>query len=78
MFAHEIGHAMGMIHDQDHHGGQNGSCNDTGLMTWGLESARENVWSTCSKADFLALFQEIVLSSQWLWCLECMYFEFEF
>merc|ERR1740123_2700657 len=66
--AHEMGHNMGMLHDfDDEHGGSGGSCDGTGIMSYG---SAPNVWSTCSKADFLALYNDIIDSSSLNWCLE--------
>merc|ERR1711956_12052 len=66
--AHEMGHNMGMLHDfDDEHGGSGGACDGTGIMSYG---SAPNVWSTCSKADFLALYNDIIDSSSWSWCLE--------
>merc|ERR1712203_956995 len=58
----------GMLHDfDDEHGGSGGACDGTGIMSYG---SAPNVWSTCSKADFLALYNDIIDSSSWNWCLE--------
>jgi len=66
--AHEMGHNMGMLHDfDDVHGGSNGPCDGTGIMSYG---SAPNVWSTCSRNDFLALYNEIVSSSSLYWCLD--------
>ena len=63
-----MGHNMGMLHDfDDEHGGSGGACDGTGIMSYG---SAPNVWSTCSKADFLALYNDIIDSSSWNWCLE--------
>merc|ERR1711935_282220 len=65
--AHEMGHNMGMLHDFDEdHGGSNGPCDGTGIMSYG---STPNVWSTCSRSDFLALYNQIMASSSWNWCL---------
>jgi len=65
--AHEMGHNMGMDHDFDEsHGGPNGPCNKKGIMSYG---SPPNVWSTCSRADFLALYNQILASTSWNWCL---------
>merc|ERR1711971_83889 len=65
--AHEMGHNMGMLHDFDgSHGGQNGPCDGKGIMSYG---SAPNVWSTCSRADFLALYNQITASSSNNWCL---------
>ena len=68
--AHEMGHNMGMLHDfDDTHGGSGGACDGTGIMSYG---SAPNVWSTCSKNDFLALYNSIVDSSVY-WCLDGKY-----
>jgi hypothetical protein len=65
--AHEMGHNMGMLHDfSGEHGGENGPCDGTGIMSYG---STPNVWSTCSRSDFLALYNQILDSSSWNWCL---------
>lgn len=62
-----MGHSMGMDHDFDEsHGGPNGPCNKKGIMSYG---SPPNVWSTCSRADFLALYNQILASTSWNWCL---------
>merc|ERR1712008_362149 len=59
---------MGMLHDfDDEHGGSNGPCDGTGIMSYG---SAPNVWSTCSRNDFLALYNEIVSSNSLYWCLD--------
>jgi hypothetical protein len=66
--AHEMGHNMGMLHDFDsEHGGDNGPCNGQGIMSYG---SAPNVWSTCSKSDFAALYNSVVGSSSKYWCLD--------
>jgi len=66
--AHEMGHNMGMLHDFDSsHGGEDGACNGKGIMSYG---SAPNVWSTCSKNDFLALYNSIISSSSKYWCLD--------
>merc|ERR1712172_61399 len=68
VIAHEMGHNMGMLHDfDDEHGGSNGPCDGTGIMSYG---SAPNVWSTCSRNDFLALYNEIVSSNSLYWCLD--------
>ena len=68
-----MGHNMGMLHDfDDEHGGSNGPCDGTGIMSYG---SAPNVWSTCSRNDFLALYNEIVISNSLYWCLDGMYFQ---
>ena len=60
-----MGHNLGMLHDFDkEHGGDNGPCNGKGIMSYG---SAPNVWSTCSKNDFQALYN--IASS---WCLDGM------
>ena len=67
-----MGHNMGMLHDfDDVHGGSNGPCDGTGIMSYG---SAPNVWSTCSRNDFLALYNEIVSSNSLYWCLDGMIF----
>ena len=62
-----MGHNMGMLHDFDEtHGGDNGPCNGQGFLSYG--SAPQQ-WSTCSKNDFLALYNSIVNSNNKYWCL---------
>merc|ERR1719422_603484 len=48
VFAHELGHSLGMHHDFDppHHGKD---CDGKGLMSYGGQQDR---WSSCSNADF--------------------------
>ena len=72
--AHEMGHNMGMLHDFDAiHGGSGGACDGTGIMSYG---SAPNVWSTCSKNDFLALYNSIIASSSKSWCLDGKYITF--
>ena len=60
-----MGHNMGMLHDfHPSHGGQNGPCNGKGIMSYG---SSPNVWSTCSKNDFQALYNDVDS-----WCLDGM------
>ena len=62
-----MGHNMGMDHDFDQsHGGSSGPCNGKGIMSYG---SAPNVWSTCSRKDFLALYNQIMASSSYNWCL---------
>ena len=66
-----MGHNMGMLHDFDaKHGGSGGPCDGTGIMSYG---SAPNVWSTCSKNDFLALYNSIIASSSKYWCLDGKY-----
>ena len=66
---HEMGHNMGMQHDfNDVHGGEGGPCDGTGFMSYG---GAPHQWSTCSKADFFALYNAIVDSGNLYWCLDC-------
>ena len=63
-----MGHNMGMFHDFDsQHGGAGGTCDGTGFMSYGTAP---NVWSTCSKADFLGFYNYVVDSNDWTWCLD--------
>ena len=65
---------MGMLHDFDaEHGGENGACNGQGIMSYG---SAPNVWSTCSKNDFAALYNSVVGSSSKYWCLDGTYILF--
>lgn len=62
---HEMGHNMNMLHDFDEeHAGK--GCDGTGFMSYGSHPYE---WSTCSKNDFLALYNQIVQSSSWSWCM---------
>ena len=71
-----MGHNMGMDHDFDEsHGGSNGPCNGNGIMSYG---SAPNVWSTCSRADFLAHYNKIMASSSWNWCLTSKINNFNF
>jgi len=48
--AHEMGHNFGMSHDFDSkHGGDSGSCNGKGIMSYGDAPSK---WSSCSVSDF--------------------------
>ena len=70
--AHEMGHNMGMLHDFDEeHGGSNGPCDGTGLMSYG--NTLPGLWSTCSANDFLALYNSVIASSDKTWCLDGNY-----
>ena len=63
-----MGHNMGMLHDfAGKHGGQGGPCDKTGFMSYGTAP---NVWSTCSKADFLSFYNYVVASNELSWCLD--------
>ena len=54
-----------MSHDfDDVHAGT--GCDGTGFMSYGTHPYE---WSTCSRNDFLALYNQIVASSDF-WCLE--------
>jgi hypothetical protein len=49
--AHEMGHNFGMSHDFDaKHGGQSGSCNGKGIMSYNNDKPMR--WSSCSVSDF--------------------------
>merc|ERR1712215_228716 len=49
VFAHELGHIIGMEHDfEDIHGGHHGKCNHQGLMSYGQKPTQ---WSSCSDND---------------------------
>ena len=63
-----MGHGMGMYDDNaDKHGGKGGPCDHTGFMSYGTHP---NVWSNCSKADFLAHYNYIFASNKYSWCLD--------
>ena len=63
-----MGHNLGMLHDFDEeHGGDNGPCNGAGIMSYG---AAPNIWSTCSKNDFLAHYNQIINNANKYWCLD--------
>jgi len=50
IFAHELGHNIGMHHDfDDIHGGHHGECDHQGLMSYGQKPTQ---WSSCSDKDF--------------------------
>ena len=67
-----MGHNLGMYHDfSPLHGGPNSPCNDQGIMSYGNAPL---VWSTCSKNDFLALYNKILDEKIVPWCLEGMFF----
>ncbi len=62
VFAHEMGHNLGMLHDfSDEHKGK--GCNGEGIMSYGKPPSR---WSHCSVADFQAHYQNYKNS----WCME--------
>jgi len=48
--AHELGHMLGFRHDFDHN--PSTGCNNTGVMSYGVETAQNKGWSTCSTSDF--------------------------
>jgi len=57
VFAHEIGHNIGMYHDYDRsHGGSSSECNRKGLMSigfYGTDVKRTpEKWTNCSNSDF--------------------------
>ena len=63
-----MGHNMGMYDDFDEiHGGHGGPCDGTGFMSYGKHP---DVWSNCSKADFLAHYNYISASNEYSWCLD--------
>ena len=65
---HEMGHNLGMLHDFDvTHNGK--GCNGQGFMSYTYSLYQ---WSTCSKEDFLAHYNQIVASSSNSWCLPGM------
>jgi len=52
VFAHELGHNIGMLHDfEDVHGGHGGPCDGRGLMSY---HGAKDKWSACSNDDFEA------------------------
>ena len=54
-----------MLHDfDDEHGGVDGPCDGQGFMSYGSVPQQ---WSTCSKEDFLAHFNQVAGQ----WCLSC-------
>merc|ERR1719369_2129616 len=56
VFAHELGHTIGMYHDfDDIHGGHHGRCNHQGLMSYGNKPTQ---WSSCSDNDFTTWWRE--------------------
>ena len=66
-----MGHNLGMLHDFDEvHGGEGGPCDKQGIMSYGNFP---NVWSTCSRNDFLGLYNSIVNSNSKYWCLDGEY-----
>ena len=68
-----MGHNLGMLHDFDkEHGGDNGPCNGKGIMSYGVAP---NVWSTCSRNDFQALYNEIINDNSLHWCLDGKFFQ---
>ena len=56
---------MGMLHDfDDAHSGKD--CDGKGFMSYGTF---DKEWSSCSKADLLARYNEVESSSGTSWCL---------
>ena len=66
-----MGHNLGMHHDFDEeHGGADGECNDVrGFMGYGFGYTMTHQWSSCSAADYLAHYNEI-LGYGLNWCME--------
>jgi len=54
---HEIGHSLGMKHDNDH---WDRSCHNGGIM-----GSKKQGWSKCSKSDFEGHYR----SYKWRWCM---------
>ena len=51
-----MGHNLGMSHDFDKkHGGDNGRCNNKGIMSYGR--GIPTTWSDCSISDFSGAWQ---------------------
>ena len=70
IFAHEIGHQLGIHHDHDTRNGGTGNwltskndCNGKGLMSYGHHL---RVWSSCSKANFEAYYSQEKNN----WCMQ--------
>ena len=64
VIAHEMGHNLGMLHDfDDKHGGDGGPCDKQGIMSYGTFPQK---WSTCSKADYLARYNQVGGNN---WCM---------
>jgi len=52
LFAHELGHNLGILHDfAGKHGGEGGTCNDKGIMSYSPPRPLPMKWSTCSRED---------------------------
>ena len=53
-----MGHNLGMLHDfDDAHGGEGGPCDGKGFMSYGYSVPQQ--WSTCSKNDFEAHYNNV-------------------
>ena len=76
MFAHELGHALGMEHDFNQDGSdrfdrQNVKCTDiNGVMDYGSVSS-VNKWSTCSKQDYRDYYNRALQTYNNDFCLTC-------
>ena len=66
LLAHELGHNLGMHHDfHASHAGK--SCDTTGFMSYKGNPNKQ--WSTCSKADFTALYTSN-MQTYGHWCMK--------
>ena len=76
VFAHELGHALGMDHDFTSSGGdrfdRNGvKCTDiNGLLDYGSRSSVDK-FSTCSKQDFRDYYNRVLQTYNNEFCLAC-------
>jgi len=58
VFAHELGHNLGMMHDfAPENGGDNSPCNGKGIMSYPPKNTR--AWSSCSNSDFAKWYQTL-------------------